>query len=225
MKISKSISRRIAVLMSALCFFATAQLVLTTAQTLSGSDHSDSGRVKVIGTIGLWLDPNRDDLPVEPLTLRASADGVPEVKALPRKIVAYSVTGSLPDDCRSVETWRRVVLGVRWAVTLTLVVMLLWLLAGFLRGTRTGDVFRPSAPRMMRWMALLVFIYCTIEDNFHIFDHFAVKHIIAETPFADVFFGMVQVSFGSFLISLCMLVLAEVLTVGCRLNEEESLTL
>ena len=224
MNFPKSISKRVAVLLSALCIFAAAQLTLTTAQTFCDRDYISSDSVAVIGTAGVWLNPNRD-LPVEPLTLRTAADGTPEVKALPREIVVYSVTGALPDDCRHVLVWRKVMLGVRWAVTLTLFVLLLWLLAGFLRGIRTGEVFRSAAPRMMRWAALLTFIYYAVEDNFHIFDHFAVKHVIAGSPFADVFFGMVQVSFRTFLVPLCMLVLAEVLAVGYRLNEEESFTL
>ena len=225
MKFSKTISRRIAVLMSVMCVFGAAQLTLTTAQTFFDRDYISSGSVAVIGTAGVWLNPNRSDLPVEPLTLRTADDGTPEVKALPREIVAYSVTGSLPDDCLHVLGWRKAMLGLRWTVTLVLFVLLLWLLAGFLRGIRTGEVFRRSAPRIMRWAALLTFVYCAVEDNFHIFDHFAVKHVIAGTPFADVFFGMVQVSFGTFLIPLYMLVLAEVLAVGYRLNEEESFTL
>ena len=225
MKISKSISRRIAILMSVMCIFAAAQLTLTTAQTFLDRDYISSDSVTVIGTIGLWPNPNRSDLPIEPVTLRASADGTPEVKALPREIVAYSVTGSLPDDCRNVLMWRRVMLGVRFGITVLLVVILLRLMAGFLRGIRSGEVFRPAAPRMMRWAALLIFFYCAVEDNFHIFDHFAVKHVIAGTPFADIFFGVVKVSFGTFFIPLCMLVLAEVMAIGHRLNEEESFTL
>ena len=89
----------------------------------------------------------------------------------------------------------------------------------------SGEVFRPKAPRMMRWAALLALFYCAIGDNFHIFDHLAVKNIIADTPLADIFFGAVRVDFGTFFIPLCMLVLAEVLAVGYRLNEEESFTL
>ena len=225
MKISKSVSKRIAVLMSVMCLFAAAQLTLTTAQTFCDRDYISSDSVAVIGTIGLWPNPNRSDLPVEPLTLRASTDGTPEVKALPREIVAYSVTGALPEDCRHVQTWRRVLLGVRFGLTVLLVVILLRLMVGFLRGIRTGEVFRPTAPRMMRRAALLTFLYCAVEDNFHIFDHLAVKHVIAGTPFADIFFGVVRVSFGTFFIPLCMLVLAEVLAIGHRLNEEESFTL
>ena len=116
-------------------------------------------------------------------------------------------------------------LGLRWAVTLALFVLILWMLAGFLRGIRTGEVFRRRAPRMMRWAALLTFLFCAIEDNFQVFDHFAVGKIISGTPLEDIFFGMVQVGFGTFFIPLCMLVLAEVLDVGYRLNEEESMTL
>ena len=225
MKISKSISKRIAVLLSVLCIFAAAQLTLTTAQTLFDNDSIGSDRVTVIGTVGLWLNPNRSDLPVEPVTLRTADDGTPEVQALPREIVAYSVTGLLPDECRSVLMWRKAMLFLRLAITVALLVVLTVLLAGFLRGTRTGEVFRPSSPRMMRWAALLTFLHCAIEDNFHIFDHFAVKQIISGTPLADVFYGMVRVEFGTFCLPLCMLVLAEVLSVGCRLNEEESFIL
>lgn len=225
MKIQKSVSRRIAVLLSVLCIFAAAQLTLTTAQTFVDRDYISSDRVTVIGTAGVWLNPNRSDLPVGPVTLRQSADGTPEVEALPREIVAYSVTGSMPDDCGGVLVWRKVMLGVRFCLTVSLMVILFWLLAGFLRGTRTGEVFRPSAPRMMRWAALLSFFYCIIEDNFHIFDHLAVKRIISGTPFDDLFYGMIEVNFNTFCIPLCMLVLAEVLSVGCRLNEEESFIL
>ena len=225
MNFPKSISKRIAVLMSVMCIFSAAQLTLTTAQTIFDRDYISSDSVAVIGTIGLWPNPNRSDLPVEPLTLRASADGTPEVKALPREIVAYSVTGALPEDCRHVLMWRKIVLCARLCLTVTLLVMLFWLMTGFLRGIRTGEVFRRTAPRMMRWAALLTFLYCAVEDTFHIFDHFAVKHVIAGTPFADIFFGVVRVSFGTFFIPLCMLVLAEVLAIGHRLNEEESFTL
>ena len=225
MNFPKSISKRVAALLSALCIFAAAQLTLTTAQTFCDRDYISSDSVAVIGTAGVWLNPNSSDQPVEPITLRTAADGTPEIEALPREIVAYSVTGRLPDDCRHVLAWRKAMLGLRWAVTLVLFVLLLWLLAGFLHGIRTGQVFRRSAPRIMRWAALLTFIYCAVEDNFHIFDHFAVKHVISGTPFADVFFGMIQVSFGTFSVPLCMLVLAEMLAVGYRLNEEESFTL
>ena len=225
MKFPQSISRRLAVLLSVLCLFAAAQLTLTAAQTFIDRDYISSDRVTVIGTVGLWFNPNRTDLPVEPLTLRAAADGTPEIEALPREIVAYSVTGSLPDECGNLFVMRKAMLGTRLCLTVALIVMLFWLMAGFLRGISTGEVFRPSAPRTMRWAALLTFLHCTIEDNFHIFDHFAVKKVIADTPLADLFFGVVRVEFGTFFIPLCMLVLAEVLAVGCRLNEEESLTL
>ena len=225
MKFPKSISRRIAVLMSALCLFAAAQLTLTTAQTFFNRDYISSDRVAVIGTVGVWLNPNRADLPLEPITLRASADGTTEIAALPHEIVVYTTTGSLPDGCRNLLLMRKAMLGVRLGLTVLLIVRLLRLMVGFMRGIRTGEVFRRSAPRMMRWAALLAFLYCAVEDNFHIFDHFAVKNIIADTPFADLFFGVVRVEFGTFFIPLCMLVLAEVLTVGYRLNEEESFTL
>lgn len=225
MKFPESISRRIAVLMSALCILAAAQLALTTAQTFLDSDYISSDRVAVIGTVGVWLGPDRTDLPLEPLTLRASADGTPEIAALPREVTVYSTTGSLPDGCRNLLLMRKAMLGIRLGLTVLLIAILFRLMAGFMHGIRTGEVFRPKAPRMMRWAALLAFFYCAIGDNFHIFDHLAVKNIIADTPLADIFFGSVRVDFGTFFIPLCMLVLAEVLAVGYRLNEEESFTL
>lgn len=225
MKFSASTVRRFAILLSALCLIAMLQLTLTALQTFIDDDHIDTPRVSVIGSVRMHVDPRRSGQPFEPLTLRASADGTPEIEALPTTLEAYSVTGSLPAECLGVLWWRKVALYVYLAVTAAIIVLLLRLLMGFLQGLHTGDVFRRSAPRAMRCLALLTFIYCIIGDNFHLFELFAVDRILAGTPFSDVPLIGVTVSFGAVSIPLCMLILAEVFTVGYRLNEEESLTL
>ena len=93
-----------------------------------------------------------------------------------------------------------------------------------IRGIRTGNIFRHQHTRQLRWLSLAVFIYYVLIENREMFRMLAVKDIYADSVPIELF-GYATLRHECLIIPLFLLILAELMAVAARFNEEESMTI
>jgi hypothetical protein len=158
------------------------------------------------------------------LVLERAEDGTPMVEALPSGMTIFSTH---PDYVRPDHygwMWNNIITYIALALFVAIVLMVAWLLLSAIKGFRTGNIFRKSYPRLLRWLSLAVFFYYALNENREVFRQMAVGDLYGDAmPFE--LYSAVTISTECLIAPLLLLIFAELIAIAAHINEEESMTI
>jgi hypothetical protein len=76
----------------------------------------------------------------------------------------------------------------------------------------------------LRWLSLVVFLYYILNENREVFRQIAVKDLYGDSLPFDVY-GSITISTECLMAPLLLLVLAELMAIAARINEDGSMTI
>ena len=227
MKISKSTQRRTVVFAAFLALFALLHVTHLALQLVSSVNHNfEEHSFYYIGE----LDTNyntyglKEDYAKDAIVIERDANGKPLVEALPTQLMFFSKNPGyvVPDHFG----WRanNVIVYTFMAIFLVIVLLVAWILFGAIRGFRTGNIFRHNHPRLLRWLALVLFLHYILVNNRSLFIQLATGSLYGDLSPIDV---NTSATFGieAFIAPLLLLIFAELMAIAARINEEESMTI
>ena len=227
MKISKKTQRRTVILAALVALVALLHLAILTAQMLNTENPlNHKPNYTYIGQLDTTFNHFATDSSFEEFAtvLERADDGKPMVAAVPTSVVILSTH---PDYVRPDHygwAWNSVVTYVALALFVAIVLMVAWLLLDAIKGFRTGNIFRQSHPKMLRWLSLVVFLYYALNENREVFRQLAVGDLYGDAmPFE--LYSAVNISTECLIAPLLLLIFAELMAIAARINEEESMTI
>ena len=227
MKISKTIQRRTVILTLLVALVALYHLTILCFQMFNTENpFSHKENYTYIGELDTsFYNATTDSAHEEYATvLERAEDGTPLVKALPRSVLILSTH---PDYVRPDHygwMWNSLITYIALALFVAIVLMVAWLLMSAIRGFRTGNIFRKSYPRLLRWLSLAVFFYYALNENREVFRQMAVGDLYGDAmPFE--LYSAVTISTECLIAPLLLLIFAELIAIAAHINEEESMTI
>ena len=226
MKISHKTQRRTIILVVVVALFALFHLTQISLQMINMVNPLSHKNYTYIGEMDTQFNTFTKDSSHEEysIVLDRAEDGTALVEALPASVILISTH---PDYVRPEHygwAWNNAITYVTLALFVAIVVMVAWLLLSAIRGFKTGNIFKMSHPRMLRWTALLVFLYYFFNENREVFRQLAVGELYGEAMPFDLYSAL-TISTECFVAPLLLLIFAELMAVAARINEEESMTI
>ena len=226
MKISHKTQRRTIILVVVVALFALFHLTQISLQMINMVNPLSHKNYTYIGEMDTQFNTFTKDSSHEEysIVLDRAEDGTALVEALPASVILISTH---PDYVRPEHygwAWNNVITYITLALCIAIVVMVAWLLLSAIRGFKTGNIFKMSQPRMLRWTALLVFLYYFFNENREVFRQLAVGELYGEAMPFDLYSAL-TISTECFVAPLLLLIFAELMAVAARINEEESMTI
>ena len=227
MKISHKTQRRTVILAALVALVALLHLAVMTVQmlnTVNPLNHKPN--YTYIGKLETPFNTFATDSSFEEFAtvLERADDGKPMVAAVPTSVVILSTH---PDYLRPDHygwAWNNVVTYIALALFVAIVLMVAWLLLDAIRGFRTGNIFRQSHSKILRWLSLVVFFYYALIENRSVFRMIATKDLYGD-KFPIELLGRVNIQFECLVAPLLLLIFAELIAIAARINEEESMTI
>lgn len=227
MKISKSIQRRTIVLTVVIALVSLFQAANFGVQLFNSSNlYSENPNHTFLGALDTKYGSMivADDYQQHSMVVERDSEGQPLVEALPTSVMLFSKhpNYSRPDH----YGWRANSIVIYAALFMFLVIVILVgvIFVSAIRGFRTGNIFRHQHTRQLRWLSLAVFIYYVLVENREMFRMMAIKDIYADSVPIELF-GYATLRHECLIIPLFLLILAELMAVAARFNEEESMTI
>ncbi|MBR2443691.1 MAG: DUF2975 domain-containing protein [Rikenellaceae bacterium] len=221
MKISKSVQRRTVIFAALAAFFALVQVAHLAVQIFNSNKEYS---VNIIGELDTHYNYLDGDYATDTIVIERDAEGEPLVESLPTSLMFFSKN---PEYVRPDHFgWRanNVIVYAFLAIFIVIVLLVAWILFGAIQGFRTGNIFRHNHPALLRWLALVVFLYYILVNNRSLFIQIATKDLYgAQSPVAV--FGSASFGPEAFIVPLLLLIFAELMAVAARINEEESMTI
>lgn len=227
MKISKSVQRRTVVFAALAAIFTLIQVTLLVAQLVGSADtYYEEHSFHYLGEIDTAYNTFEWDVDYrkDAITIERDANGEPLVEALPTSLMFFSKN---PDFQSPDHFGWRVNLVIVYAVTVLFVVIVLlvaWILFSTIQGFRTGNIFRRNHPVLLRWLALVTFLYFMLVDNRSVFTQLALGKLYGDMSPIDIC-SKASVGVEVFVAPLLLLIFAELMAVAARINEEEAMTI
>lgn len=226
MKISHKTQRRTIIFVVATALFALFHLTQISLQMINMVNPLAHKNYTYIGEMDTQFNNFTKDSSFDEysIVLDRAEDGSPLVEALPARVLFISTN---PDYVRPDHygwAWNNVITYITLALYVAIVVMVAWLLISAVRGFKTGNIFRMSHPRMLRWTALLVFLYYFFNRNREVFRQIAVGELYGDAMPFDLY-SAITISTECFVAPLLLLIFAELMAVAARINEEEVMTI
>ena len=226
MKISQKIQRRTVVFAAIAAFFAIFQVAHLTVQLVC-STNADFNKSSAYHIGELDTEYNSfgfgDDYEKDAIVIERNAEGEPLVEALPTRLMFFSKSPDYvhPDHFG----WRanNVIVYLFLAVFVAIVLLVAWILFGTIQGFRTGNIFRRNHPALLRWLALVLFLYYVLVNNRSLFIQIATKDLYGDMSPIKVF-GSATFGPEAFIAPFLLLIFAELMAVAADINEEESMT-
>ena len=226
MKISHKTQRRTIILVVVVALFALFHLTQISLQMINMVNPLSHKNYTYIGEMDTQFNTFTKDSSHEEysIVLDRAEDGTALVEALPASVILISTH---PDYVRPEHygwAWNNAITYVTLALFVAIVVMVAWLLISAIRGFKTGNIFKMSHPRMLRWTALLVFFYYFFNENREVFRQLAVGELYGDAMPFDLYSAL-TISTECLIAPLLLLIFAELMAVAARINEEESMTI
>ena len=226
MKISQKTQRRTIILVVVVALFALFHLTQISLQMINMVNPLSHKNYTYIGEMDTQFNTFTKDSSHEEysIVLDRAEDGKPLVEALPASVILISTH---PDYVRPDHygwAWNNAITYVTLALFVAIVVMVAWLLISAIRGFKTGNIFKMSHPRMLRWTALLVFLYYFFNENREVFRQLAVGELYGEAMPFDMYSAL-TISTECLIAPLLLLIFAELMAVAARINEDEVMTI
>ncbi len=227
MKISRKTQQRTVIFTVAVALVALLHLTVLSSQMLNTvNPFSHKQNHTYIGELdasfyAATMDSSHDEYAT---VLERADDGTPLVKALPRSVLLLSTH---PDYVRPDHygwKWNNIITYIALALYIVIVLLVAWLLLNTIRGFRTGNIFRKSYSRQLRWISLALFFYLLLNENREVFRQMAVKDLYGDAmPFKV--YGSITVSTECLIAPFLLLIFAELIAIAAQINEEESMTI
>ena len=227
MKISKKTQRRTVILAALVALVALLHLAILTAQMLNTENPlAHKPNYTYIGQLDTPFNTFATDSSFEEFAtvLERADDGKPMVAAVPTSVVILSTHPNYVRPDHYGWAWNNVVTYIALALFVAIVLMVAWLLLDAIRGFRTGNIFRQSHPKMLRWLSLVVFLYYALNENREVFRQLAVRDLYGNAMPFDLY-GAVNITTECLVAPLLLLIFAELMAIAARINEEESMTI
>ena len=226
MKISHSTQRRTTILVVVVALFALFHLTQISLQMINMVNPLSHKNYTYIGEMDTQFNTCTKDSSHEEyaIVLDRAEDGTALVEALPASVILISTH---PDYARPEHygwVWNNVITYITLALCIAIVVMVAWLLISAIRGFKTGNIFKMSHSRMLRWTAMLVFLYYFFNENREVFRQLAVGELYGEAMPFDLYSAL-TISTECFVAPLLLLIFAELMAVAARINEDEVMTI
>lgn len=226
MKISKKTQRRTIILAAVMALVALFHLTHMSVQMFNMVNPLAHKAYTYIGELDTPFNLFTSDIMHEEFStvLERADDGQPLVEAMPSSMIILSTH---PDYVRPDHYgWmlNNIVTYLALALFVAIVILVAWIFLGAIRGFRTGNIFRRNHPRMLRWLAAVVFIYYALIGNREVFRQLAVKDLYGEMSPIELF-GSVNIGIECLVAPLLLLIFAELMAVAAHINEEESMTI
>ena len=226
MKISHKTQRRTIILVVVVALFALFHLTQISLQMINMVNPLSHKNYTYIGEMDTQFNTFTKDSSHEEysIVLDRAADGTALVEALPASVILISTH---PDYVRPEHygwAWNNAITYVTLALFVAIVVMVAWLLISAIRGFKTGNIFKMSHPRMLRWTALLVFFYYFFNENREVFRQLAVGELYGDAMPFDLYSAL-TISTECLIAPLLLLIFAELIAIAAHINEEESMTI
>ena len=226
MKISHKTQRRTIILVVVVALFALFHLTQISLQMINMVNPLSHKNYTYIGEMDTQFNTFTKDSSHEEysIVLDRAEDGTALVEALPASVILISTH---PDYVRPEHygwAWNNVITYITLALCIAIVVMVAWLLLSAIRGFKTGNIFKMSHPCMLRWTALLVFLYYFFNENREVFRQLAVGELYGDAMPFDLYSAL-TISTECLIAPLLLLIFAELMAVAARINEEESMTI
>lgn len=227
MKISKQTQRRTIIFAVATALFALfqiayfgVQLFYSTNPYVGNYSHIPIGELDT-SFAALDIDEEYEEFAY---TIERDAEGKPLVEALPTSLLFFSKNPNYvrPDH----YGWRMNTIITYMALALFVVAVLLmtWVIVSAIRGFRTGNIFQHNQPRLLRWLAVVMFFYYALLDNRSVFRMIATKDLYGDKSPIELF-GNVSFQIECLVAPLLLLIFAELIAIAAHINEEESMTI
>ncbi len=227
MKISKQTQRRtviFAVATALLALFQIAyfgvQLFYSTNPYVGNCSHIPIGQ---LDTSFAALDIN-EEYEEFAYTIERDAEGKPLVEALPTSLLFFSKNPNYvrPDH----YGWRMntIITYMALALFVVAVLLMMWVVLSAIRGFRTGNIFQHNQPRLLRWLAVVMFFYYALLENRSVFRMIATKDLYGDKSPIELF-GNVSFQIECLVAPLLLLIFAELIAIAAHINEEESMTI
>ena len=228
MKISQKTQRRTIVFVVASAIIALFQIAHYGLQlTYSTNPYADEKNHTFIGKMdtkfqALYLDDSQADKFA--ITIDRDSEGNPLVEALPASMIIYSQHPDYKRPDHYGWTANRIITIAAFVVFALIVTLMARILISSIRGFRTGNIFLHSHPRIIRYLALLFFLYYAMIDNRELFRMIALKDIYGASSPIELF-GYATLNAGCIIAPLLLLALAELMAIAAQINEDESMTI
>ncbi len=227
MKISQKTQRHTIILVAMTAIFALFQILyLGTQLFYSTNPYIGNYTHTIIGYLDTEyqaLDIN-EEYEEHAIVIEKDAEGKPLVEALPTSMILFSKHPDYqrPDHygwkMNSVVTYSALVMFV------VIVALITWILSGAIKGFRSGNIFRHSHPRLLRWLALAMFFYYVLIENRGLFRMIATKDLYGDASPIELF-GYCSLNIECVVIPLLLLTLAELMGIAAKINEDEVMTI
>ena len=227
MKISKSTQRRVIALFVLVCILFVPLTVVTVLQTVVDEDWRTTENVTVIGKLDVsrpsYMLGEGEQNFYTPIELRAATADEPALMAEPLQYLIYANEGDYDIDT-SLSNVRQTMLYISMVASLILTVLILLVIYQVIRGFRTGEFFTRASVVMVRVMAGVFFVGSLIWNNLVAMEEHVASDLCGEL-LPEGLGGAYVLESDSILIPLVILIVAELMSIAHRLNEEESATL
>lgn len=227
MTISKSTQRRVVVLFVLVNLMFLPGLLLSVSRVLFEGDWRTTEYVTFVGTMDVarpsYMLEEGEQNSYEPIVVRPATADEPAIMAEPSGYFVYANEGNYVIDTAA-NHLRKVMMCISMLVTFTLTILLLMVIYQVIKGFQTGEFFTRKSVVMVRVMAAFYFVGSLIWSNFAALDERVASEfcgMLSSEGWNSVF----QLNTNSLLIPLVMLVVAELMNIAHKLNEEESATL
>lgn len=227
MKLPKSIQRRVVALFVLVCLLFLPGLILSVVRVVLDKDWRTTNEVTYVGTIDIvrpsYMLGEGKRNSYEPIVVRPATADEPAIMAEPSEYVVYATEENYEIDTPANKV-RTVMLCVSMVVTFVLTILLFMIIYQVIKGFRTGEFFTRKSVIMVRAMAAFYFVGSLIWSNFDELDG-RVASDFCDLLRSDGLGGGYTLNTNTILIPIVMLVIAELMSIAHRLNEEECATL
>ena len=226
MKIQKNIQRRIVFLFAFTALCLLLPILHYTIQLCNLDQNRGNENMRFIGMIdshGAYTIPNEAYEPyIVPIQKNENGDVV--VVGVPADLLVYSPNPDyeLPEH----YGWKlnEIHIYVAYLFMFIVVGLIISILAGVIRGLRTGNIFRRTYVGQLRWLAVVSFIFILLMDNRNVFHQVAIQQCYNETS-PITLNGQIEISPLTLLAPLLLFIFAEVMAIAAKMNEDESMTI
>ena len=226
MKIQKNIQRRIVFLFAFTALCLLLPILHYTIQLCNLDQNRGNENMRFIGMIdshGAYTIPNEAYEPyIVPIQKNENGDVV--VAGVPTDLLVYSPNPDyeLPEH----YGWKlnEIHIYVAYLFMFIVVVLIISILVGVIRGLRTGNIFRRNYVGQLRWLAVVSFIFILLMDNRNVFHQVAIQQCYNETS-PITLNGQIEISPLTLLAPLLLFIFAEVMAIAAKMNEDESMTI
>ncbi len=227
MKIEKKSQCRLVVLFVILCLLFIPELIVSTLHAVVDEDLRSNERVTLLGEMNISAPSYMAEDALSsfaPIELRPATDDYPRIMAEPSQVMVYVDDGDFEITHSRAYSLRKVMLYIAWLLVVIQIGLVVTVIISVIRGFRSGVFFTNLSVVLLRVLAAVYCVYSFISDNFGAMEQNVVKELLGDVCPND-FMGVSVLTSETIIVPVVILILAELINIAHRLNEEECATI